>query len=590
MYELASGIYQSYFAPPKLNILIVGIDGAGKTALLERIKVTTIITKLDNIDDVDNSSNAGAAVAGVGIDIEHDGLLTKRHPACSNNASSSSSRTTTPSMMRGNSSLGGIPARLPPPLPPKQVARGRRRVEEMLLLQKKGFVCDHDNNHDDTVTNMTTKTSKNSTDADDDGYNGDDDKGTRRRRSIDHDNNFLTTPKSQNQSLVSLSPGFNSVINILTPAISTPRVVAAVANNVNNNNNNPITRRKSGLIGLLSHCPSPMKYQNAGMLLDDDEYHQQEEVLMDDVNNNGKSNSKDNDDDDDDDVWNNDYLQNYHIEYDDNEEFDVAIQPHKNSSVTTSSSTTPRKKTTRSMMPLERIRPTLGQNLAKLDLCGCQCSLFDLSGALKMRPLWDRYYDDTDAIIFVVDGAETSFSKLQQSRAEFERLCQNDAVHRRSRDLGLPIMIFVNRLDVAYCEYDAGVAYAEYDASKEIAKFKRRASLEKKVDFVNGTHLMQQKNLARKNSNKFVGDNDDDDDDCNVTMVSKRVVDFDDLAVLFGFPRAGRSLGSSIPSPDRGNIFLFGGSAKSGEGVRAAMEYLVAHARTYNSTRTYNSR
>ena len=89
MYELASGIYQSYFAPPKLNILIVGIDFAGKTALLEQIKFTTIITKLDNIDDVDNSSNAGAAVAGVGIDIEHDGLLTKRHPACSNNASSS---------------------------------------------------------------------------------------------------------------------------------------------------------------------------------------------------------------------------------------------------------------------------------------------------------------------------------------------------------------------------------------------------------------------------------------------------------------------------------------------------------------------
>ena len=35
------------------------------------------------------------------------------------------------------------------------------------------------------------------------------------------------------------------------------------------------------------------------------------------------------------------------------------------------------------MMPLDRIRPTLGQNLAKLDLCGCKCSLFDLSGAVS---------------------------------------------------------------------------------------------------------------------------------------------------------------------------------------------------------------
>ncbi len=40
MFGLASGFYQNYFVPPEVSCLIIGIDGAGKTALLERVKVT----------------------------------------------------------------------------------------------------------------------------------------------------------------------------------------------------------------------------------------------------------------------------------------------------------------------------------------------------------------------------------------------------------------------------------------------------------------------------------------------------------------------------------------------------------------------
>jgi len=40
MFSLFSGVYDTYLAPPKLNLLIVGANGVGKTALLERLKVT----------------------------------------------------------------------------------------------------------------------------------------------------------------------------------------------------------------------------------------------------------------------------------------------------------------------------------------------------------------------------------------------------------------------------------------------------------------------------------------------------------------------------------------------------------------------
>ncbi|EED93171.1 adp-ribosylation factor-related protein [Thalassiosira pseudonana CCMP1335] len=154
------------------------------------------------------------------------------------------------------------------------------------------------------------------------------------------------------------------------------------------------------------------------------------------------------------------------------------------------------KKGKKKMFPLSKIRPTLGQNLAKLDLCGCKCSLFDLSGAEKMRPLWERYYRDTDAIIYVVNSADPSLSNLEQSLIEFNQMCRNEVLQwKLSR--GLPILIFANMLDVAYQEYDAII----------------------------------------ERSNR-----------CDENVSTRRGIR----------------------------------SAKSGEGVRAAMEYLVAHSKKYH--------
>ena len=51
------------------------------------------------------------------------------------------------------------------------------------------------------------------------------------------------------------------------------------------------------------------------------------------------------------------------------------------------------------MLPLEKIRPTIGMNLAKTQVCGAQVHVFDVSG--KLQNLWERYYADADAVLFV---------------------------------------------------------------------------------------------------------------------------------------------------------------------------------------------
>jgi hypothetical protein len=39
-----------------------------------------------------------------------------------------------------------------------------------------------------------------------------------------------------------------------------------------------------------------------------------------------------------------------------------------------------------------------GQNLAKIDICGAKCHVFDISG--KFSDLWERYYGDAEAVIY----------------------------------------------------------------------------------------------------------------------------------------------------------------------------------------------
>ena len=80
-----------------------------------------------------------------------------------------------------------------------------------------------------------------------------------------------------------------------------------------------------------------------------------------------------------------------------------------------------------------------GTNLAKVSICGCKCSLFDVSG--KFQDLWVKYYGDADAVIFCW--------RLGTSQAEQQKVLESV---RRQIDDEIPVLIFGHRMNNAISE------------------------------------------------------------------------------------------------------------------------------------------
>ena len=72
----------------------------------------------------------------------------------------------------------------------------------------------------------------------------------------------------------------------------------------------------------------------------------------------------------------------------------------------------------------DKILPTVGLNVARLDAFGVQLLLWDLGGQAGLRSIWDKYFADSHGLIFVVDaaaagrqGSETSLAPCTPATA-----------------------------------------------------------------------------------------------------------------------------------------------------------------------------
>ena len=67
----------------------------------------------------------------------------------------------------------------------------------------------------------------------------------------------------------------------------------------------------------------------------------------------------------------------------------------------------------------DKMVPTVGLNIARFDAYGSPLVLWDLGGQAGLRSIWDKYYSESHALVFVVDAA--SRQRLDEAKAALER-------------------------------------------------------------------------------------------------------------------------------------------------------------------------
>ncbi|KAG0175451.1 hypothetical protein DFQ28_009163 [Apophysomyces sp. BC1034] len=91
-------------------------------------------------------------------------------------------------------------------------------------------------------------------------------------------------------------------------------------------------------------------------------------------------------------------------------------------------------------LPPERIAPTVGLNIGKVDVKSTRINFWDLGGQRDLQTLWEKYYSECHGIVFVVDS--TDGKRLEECKDTFETMITSDLVE------GIPVLMLANKQDV----------------------------------------------------------------------------------------------------------------------------------------------
>lgn len=94
-------------------------------------------------------------------------------------------------------------------------------------------------------------------------------------------------------------------------------------------------------------------------------------------------------------------------------------------------------------MNLSKITATVGLNIGQIDVSGIRLHFFDLGGQEELQSLWDKYYAESHAVIYVVDSSDRD--RIPDSKEAFDRTIGSPLL------TGVPLLVVANKQDVAEC-------------------------------------------------------------------------------------------------------------------------------------------
>jgi ADP-ribosylation factor-like protein 2 len=89
---------------------------------------------------------------------------------------------------------------------------------------------------------------------------------------------------------------------------------------------------------------------------------------------------------------------------------------------------------------IDSISPTLGFNIITLAFDDYKLNCWDIGGQKSLRSYWRNYFEQTDALIWVVDSADTD--RLAMCRAELDALLGEEKL------AGASLLVLANKQDL----------------------------------------------------------------------------------------------------------------------------------------------
>jgi len=84
--------------------------------------------------------------------------------------------------------------------------------------------------------------------------------------------------------------------------------------------------------------------------------------------------------------------------------------------------------------------PTIGFNVENLEYKNLKFTVWDVGGQYKIRKLWKHYYQNSDAIIFVVDSND--IERIEEVREELDKMLIEEDLKNCS------LLVFANKQDL----------------------------------------------------------------------------------------------------------------------------------------------
>ncbi|EDV23132.1 ADP-ribosylation factor-related protein 1 [Trichoplax sp. H2] len=88
----------------------------------------------------------------------------------------------------------------------------------------------------------------------------------------------------------------------------------------------------------------------------------------------------------------------------------------------------------------DKISPTVGLNIGRIDLGSIRLRFWDLGGQKDLLTLWDKYYSEAHAVIFMIDS--TDKERLSMSKEAFDEMMVHPALDR------VPLLVLANKQDL----------------------------------------------------------------------------------------------------------------------------------------------